>query len=438
MEFKVKNEKIVQYYLEKVVEVVEPGRKITGFSNIRLFDRYHYAILYNINFNKRMTNSEKSTIVRESLLNLPQYHDNTILYNFKIEMTKQLDRFFQQPLLLHYLIIPSNIESSSVKIKHFNVLDKKVLIRDYNWLKKRFDIENKRIEHDIRLHSSFEHFNLQNAFFVIEDRGKDAYQFAEETEDIYEIFRSIINFVERYMKTPYIHWPRRPLSLIKEAPLLLIFDEKREYVDLKFRLNVNVEKRLKLDEIDSSENLIQEYRRLSKKINQINDKKLKNKIILAFKLYNLALDNYDQDWLCCFYFWQILEVIFTTKKDDKHEIIPRRMIAFIGKNEPYYDIIRYFMEKRHSMIHRADFEIFSKIDCDTMKELVEILIEIFLSIIVKIDNFKDYESLLQSIDYYLMNQDINDSELSKHLQKKKELLRLCEKSNLFQIRTKSA
>jgi len=151
-------------------------------------------------------------------------------------------------------------------------------------------------------------------------------------------------------------------------------------------------------------------------------------------LHNLALDNYDEDWLCCFYLWQALEVIFTTKKEDKHEVIPKRIIAFIGKNEPFYDIIQYFMEKRHSMVHRADFEIFSKIDCDTMKELVEFLIEVFLSIIVKIDDSRDYESLLQSIDFYLANQNINDLKLGDHLQRKKGILRLFEKSKMFQIR----
>lgn len=436
MEFELKNPEIIQQYLTNIAKYVEPGRKIIGMSNILLFDRYQYSIMYHVRFHIRITNSEKSRIIRDSLLNLPQYESTDLLKIFETELKLQIEKFTHQPLLLHYLIIPSNIESSSVKIKHFNLLDRKILIRDYQWVKKRFDIESKKLQHDIETHSSFKHFNPQNAFFIIEGRGKNEYQFAENSEEFFEIFRSIINFIERYMITPYIIWPRRPISLIKESPLLLIFNEKKEYITLKFRIDVSEERAFKLDEINLKVNLIPKYRKISKKITQLKDEKLKNKIVLAFKLHNLALDNYDEDWLCCFYLWQALEVIFTTKKEDKHELIPKRIIAFIGKNEPFYDIIRYFMEKRHSMVHRADFEIFSKIDCDTMKDLVEFLMEIFLSIIVKIDNSKDYESLLQSIDYYLVNQNINDLKLTDHLQRKKEMLRLFEKSKLFRIKTR--
>ena len=127
-----------------------------------------------------------------------------------------------------------------------------------------------------------------------------------------------------------------------------------------------------------------------------------------------------------------MEVLFTTKQTEKHDVIPGRVVAFIGKNEPFYDIIRYFMSKRHSMIHRAEYDIFSKIDCDTMKEMVEFLILRVLARTMKFEDYHDYESFLGSIDYYLTNHDINDMQFSSYLKKKKEMSHLFERSRIFQ------
>ena len=103
---------------------------------------------------------------------------------------------------------------------------------------KTIDIKYKELMHEIELFSSFAFFNVSNAFLVIEGYGRDERDFANRSEEIFEWFRSIMNFSVSYRSTPYIMWPRKPLSFIKESPLLLIFNEKKEYITLKYRLNV--------------------------------------------------------------------------------------------------------------------------------------------------------------------------------------------------------
>ncbi len=428
MDFKINNEQIVKQYLNKTVKLFTPDRKLEG-SNIILFEHYHYAILFHLRFLKSMTYSEKSNLLQKTLFNLGQHDEINLFEDFKNELNNQISAFFQKKFLKFYLIIPSKFESNTVKIKHLKIFDTKILVRDYSWIKKNFDIENKKIIRDIQLHSSLEHFNTSNAFFIIEGYGRDRNKFSLDAEEKFELVRSLINFIERYGRTQLIMWPRRPLSFIKEPPLLFIFNENKEYVDLKFRLNPQKEK-----SIDFPGNeFISQYRMISNQLAKIKDKKLRNRIILAFKLYNQSLDSYDQNWLCCFYLWQIFEVLFTTKTTDKHEVIPGRIIAFIGITEPFYDIIRYFMQKRHLMIHQAEFNIFTKTDCDAIRGMIDFLIIEVIDKIITIKTFNEYESYLETIDFYLLNQDINDLNLSNFLNKKREIAHSFEKSRIFKM-----
>ena len=115
MEFKIKNEQMVQHYLKKVVELINTNKSIDG-SNIILFDRYRYAITYYVIFNRKIPNSEIGPIIRGSLLNLKQYDNQNLLENFKIELNQQSDDFFQKKLIKYYLVIPTNFKSDTIRI----------------------------------------------------------------------------------------------------------------------------------------------------------------------------------------------------------------------------------------------------------------------------------------------------------------------------------
>ena len=249
---------------------------------------------------------------------------------------------------------------------------------------------------------------------------------------IYEMLRSIFYFAENY-RSIRIFGRSRPISLIGYPQIGFIFDKNFKFIDVISHTDKNTLDNVNVHRFNERE-VIESTNKILTKINSIPDEKLRNVFILAFEIHNSALDNYDEEWLCCFKFWQILERLALADQNLKYEDLCKRLLPFIGEIEPYYDIIQLYLKKRHNYVHNGNIHDFTYQDVEVIKDISEFLLLSLLYKAGKMKNLKTLKGIYDSIDIYFKNVDVMDPSSLKTIKEKMRYLRRYERSSFFKKR----
>jgi len=431
MDFIIDNPKIVERYLRASISLINADRSLSGY-NIFTFNQFVYALGYRISLkNGGFETAPRADLIRKAIFSMFDNECVTI-EKFTQHLQMHYTTYKKQKQTKFFIVFPSKLPITSIRKRYFTIANNRVYIKSYSAIKK-FDICNSNLineQPDKPIITDC--FKQGYSYFVLEGYSRHKYEFYQERMQIYEMLRSIFYFAENY-RSIRIFGRSRPISLIGYPQIGFIFDKNFKFIDVISHTDKNTLDNVNVHRFNERE-VIESTNKILTKINSIPDEKLRNVFILAFEIHNSALDNYDEEWLCCFKFWQILERLALADQNLKYEDLCKRLLPFIGEIEPYYDIIQLYLKKRHNYVHNGNIHDFTYQDVEVIKDISEFLLLSLLYKAGKMKNLKTLKGIYDSIDIYFKNVDVMDPSSLKTIKEKMRYLRRYERSSFFKKR----
>jgi len=365
-------------FVTKAISLFEPNSNTLRGGNAHKFDQYVYALSNLIKIQSIKNFNDAQSIIISAIKKSKNYSPLT-LNDFKNCLEEARREALEKPQEKYYFVFPLKIKYNSINKRHFTLLGTKIKVCSYNYIQKNFSYEKLKAEYDKKIEESLKH---SQTYFVIEEYAIDKYRAGHSASAKFELFRSIINFVDQYGRLHYHFGTPKPLSLIYPPKASFAFDSNQTYLDT-WTANITYDS----GEIDlnseplKSHNVIERSEKLIKKINSLEEEKLRNIIIEAFYLHNNALDYYDKKWLSFLSFWQIFELITLSSKDNplKQDDVCKRMLSLFKEEDRYGDIIDVFKKKRNNFVHEGKLGDFTENDTNMIKGFAQVAIMFLIS-----------------------------------------------------------
>ena len=352
-----KHKSKIEKLVNKAISLFEPNSTVLENENIHEFNKYIYAISNLINI-KNDFNEDQSIIQRAI------YKSNGLslqLDRFEELLYEANEEIFRKPKEKYYTVFPLKIKYPSLKKIHFILLGKKIIVRSYNYVQKNFNYK-KLLEEEVIFEKEIkESLKSPLTYFIIEDYAINQYKASESAFESIELFRSIINFANQYGKISLFPSEPKPLSLIYPPKYFFSFDSNRTYLNF-YKTDITFDSKI-IDFNSSDLQRLKWSEKLIKKIGSIDNEELGDIIIKAFYLHNDALDYYDKKWHSFLSFWQILELITLSEKDNlKQDETCKRIVSLFKEKDPYEDIIDVLRKKRNNFVHASKLKEFTSND----------------------------------------------------------------------------
>lgn len=294
---------------------------------------------------------------------------------------------------------------------HFTLLNTKIKVRSYNYLRKNFDlnelIEDAQLFNDEKIKASLK---SSISYFIIEEKAIDVFKGSFSTFNKIELLRSIINFTYQYGILHFSDDEPKPLSLIYPSKAFFAFDSNRKYLE-----NWKAVYTYDSQEIDfingnlRNREVIKRTEKLIKKINSLNKGNFRNLIIATFFLHNDGLDHHYKASLSFLNFWQIFESISLTSEQKK---VSKRMLSLFKEKDPYADIIEVFRLKRNAFVHEGKINDIAANDINMIIGIAQ------QGMMFLIENEKQIKNI-ESLNFFYENMNNSD----KDFKNKTDILR---------------
>ncbi|CAD6491976.1 MAG: hypothetical protein DIAAKJNI_00186 [Candidatus Argoarchaeum ethanivorans] len=397
-----KEDKVLKF-VTKAIFLFDPDSNTLSEENAHKFYQYVYALSNLITVQGIKNFNDAQSIIRTAIQKSKNYSP-LALNDFKSCLEEARREALEKTQQKYYFVFPLKIKYKSIKKRHFTLLGTKVKVCSYNYIQKNFSYEKL---HDKKIEESLK---PSRTYFVIEEYAIDEYRAGHSASEKFDLLRSIINFIDRYCTLHYPSEEPKPLSLIYPPKAFFTFDSNRTYLN-KWITDITYNSR----EIDfnsynlKSSKVIERSEELIKKINSLKEGGLRDLIIEAFYLHNNSLDYYDKKWLSFLGFWQILELIALSSKDNlKQDEVCKRMVSLSKEKDPYEDIIAVFKKKRNKFVHEGKLRDFTWNDINMIIEIAQLAI---MFLILNAPNLKNKEGL----DFFYRNVHTSEKELKTRI-----------------------
>lgn len=392
MEISIKKNKEnkVLKFVTKAISLFEPNSNARTGRNIHEFDQYVYALSNLIKIQGIKNFNDAQSIIRSAIKKSKNYSPLT-LNDLKNSLEEARREALEKQQEKYYFVIPLKIKYNSINKRHFALLDTKIKVCSYNYIRKNFNYEKLEVEaeYDKKIEESLK---PSQTYFVIEGYAMDEYRAGHSAFGKFELLRSIINFIDQYWQLHYHFGEPEPLSLIYPPKVFFAFDSNRTYLN-KWMTDITYDSR----EIDfnsynlKSSKVIERSEKLIKKINSLKKGGLRDRIIEAFYLHNNALDYYDKKWLCFLSFWQIFELIaLSSEYNLKQDEVCKRMLSLLNEKDTYEDVFNVFKNKRNKFVHEGELGDFTENDINMIAGFAQLAIQF---LIYEASNLKDINGL---------------------------------------------
>ncbi len=418
MEFNIKKNKEdkVLKFVKQAIALYEPNSTSLRGDDVHKFHEYVYALSNLIEIPSIKDFNDKLSIIRRAVQKSKNYSKLTIKV-FQNRLLRAGEKFLKIKKK-YYVIFPLKIKYNSIKKRRFTLLDTKIKVRSYSYIKKNFSYDKlkEQAAHDRKIKESLRP-NL--TYFLIEVYSTDEYKGGNSAFETLELFRSIINFVDQYKK---IHFQfggePKPLSLIYPPKAFFTFDSNRTYLS-KWTTDITYDS----NEVDfdsfilKNSKVIERSEKLIKKINSLKEGGIRDIILWAFYLHNNALDYYDKKWLSFLSFWQIFELItLSSKQSLKQDGVSKRILSLFKEKDPYEDILEVFTKKRNSLVHHGELRDFTENDINM---IIGIAQDVIMFLIYNATNF----NTINDLNFFYDNMHTSEKEFKI----KKSILKFIEK-----------
>jgi hypothetical protein len=410
-----KKEAKVLKFVKTVSSLYEPNSTtIRGSENIQKFDEYIYALTNLIEIQGIKNFNDKQYIIRQAI---EKSKDNPQLAidDFKGSLFEARREMVSKYKKKYYVVFPLKIKYDSIKKRHFTLLDTKINVYNYSYFQRNFNYEELKTQakYDKKIKESLK---PSLTYFIIEERAINDFRGGHSAYEKIELLRSIINFVNQYMKLHFqFGGEPKPLSLIYPSKVFFTFDMNRTYLK-NWMTDITFDSR----EIDFNSygltTVIEESDKLIKKLNSLNKGGFRDTILEAFYLHNNALDYYDKKWLSFLSFWQIFELIarfsdYSLKQDD----VCKRILSFFKQKDPYEDIIEVLKKKRNNFVHKGELD-FTDNDINMIIGIAQMALMFLIENASKIKDIKGLNFFYSNIQTSKENIELNIS-LLKYIKK---------------------
>lgn len=403
-----KEDKVLEF-ANNAISLFEPNSIALKGLNFHYFDQYIYALSNLIKIQGFENFEDKRSLIRRAI-----YESNGSLLNIEDFKNKLIDarrEVLNKTKDLFYFIFPLKIKYESIKKVHFTLLNTKIKIRSYNYLKNNFDLDelmdNAHVSSDEKITASLK---SSLSYFVIEEKAIDVFKGSESASGTIELLRSIINFSYRYGMINLSYGEPRPLSLIYPAKAFFAFDSNRKYIKTWKTVYAHDSHEVDFTKGNlKNKEVIKRTEKLIGKINSIHKNNFRNLIIATFQLHNDGLDQHYKSSLSFLNFWQIFESISLA---DKQKDVGKRMLSFFKEKDPYADMIEVFRQKRNKFVHEG------KINDITAND-INMIIEIAQQAMMFLINNEKQIKTIEGLQFFYDN--INNSD--KDFKNKADILR---------------
>ena len=403
-----KEDKVLEF-ANNAISLFEPNSTTLNGKNFHKFDQYTYALSNFIEIQKFKNFEEKRSLIIKAIY---KSNGSTLdLESFKNNLISIRNEVLNREKEIFYFVFPLKIKYKSIKKLHFTLLNTKIKVRSYNYLRKNFDlnelIEDAQLFNDEKIKASLK---SSISYFIIEEKAIDVFKGSFSTFNKIELLRSIINFTYQYGILHFSDDEPKPLSLIYPSKAFFAFDSNRKYLE-----NWKTVYTYDSQEIDfTTGNLRNKYvikrtEKLIEKINSINKGKFRNLIIATFFLHNYGLDHHYKASLSFLNFWQIFESISLTSEQKK---VSKRMLSLFKEKDPYADIIEVFRLKRNAFVHEGKINDIAANDINMIIGIAQ------QGMMFLIENEKQIKNI-ESLNFFYENMNNSD----KDFKNKTDILR---------------
>lgn len=407
-----KEDKVLEF-VNNAISLFEPNSTTINGINIHKFEQYIYAISNLITTPGFKNFEDKRPLIIKAIYKSPRHSQN--LEDFENNIIYVRNEVLKTQKKIFYFVFPLRIKYKSIKKLHFTLLNTKIKVRSYNYLRQNFDFDE-LIEHAQSFSDEKIKASLKSSlsYFIIEEKAINVYKGSSSTFNKIELLRSIINFTYQYGKIRYAGDEPKPLSLIYPPKAFFAFDSNRKYLENWKTVNTYDSKEIDFT-LGSLRNndVIKRAEKLIKKINSIKNAKFRNLIIATFNLHNYGLDYYYKPSLSFLNFWQIFESISLTSTQ---KIVSKRMLSLFKEKDPIADIIEVFRQKRNEFVHDGKIDDIGANDINMIIGIAQ------QAMMFLIDNEKQIKNI-NGLNFFYDN--INNSD--KDFKNKTDILRYIKK-----------
>jgi len=393
-----------EHYLNELFSLFDnakPTPTLTG-GNIVVFS-YDCYILHNfIESSKNVPSEELREFIKKTLFEMKRQNVTDVELFFQT-----LDSIYQKTQQEEHFtfntIHSMNLDIDKIPNPTFAVNHAEVRLVNYQQLQDDFDVTS-----CISKISGFHRGEIDQlqkfSYAVISAKTTNERLAYQRGNEVFELFRGILNFADRFGTFTYHGGRPETLSRIQPAKLALVFDERKEMkgywiTEGPFEYRHLPLERTKLD--FASE--------LFGKMNALGDGSLKNRLISAIIKYSEGLDG-NVTGTSFITFWQLLEIIALGDYYNLSEKEVSSRIGSIFDDKKMRDLMNVLRDRRNYLVHKGAIWEFDLDEINLIRSCCESAI---LFLFNNIANFEDEPSL--DLFYTTVNKNAVDLERQKRI-----------------------
>lgn len=350
-----RNEKLITRYIQKYMDILfinEKGEIKT--TKTFLLDAYLRILSQNLEFKKITSPSiKKGILFRAGFIRFKKYKKQNI-FTFRQAVAAEVQRSLRRPILEFWILFPIHIPQDQLaKFRSFSVLNHKLLVRNWDFVKKNFEAD--KFFHDTNLQLYDVKISLETDFtpILIKSQGNDKDELFDSAERAFDFFRWLLNLQTQFGRYHMsIGGYPKPFAKILPPPIYGLFHLDGQYEQYYYNLTKYPEYKTNSIAIEQ----IDETRKLANRLKTIgSESDTVDLLIEAVEKYGQALDSFE--WKLTFLeLWQILELVTLQSKEQfSMKTVTNRINCLFKQDQFSKDLLQALYKTRNSLVHKGHF-----------------------------------------------------------------------------------
>lgn len=350
-----KHETLIKRYVDLLSEIlkVNSNGKVET-SEITKLEVYLKILAQNITIQEISDlETKRQLIFRATFTRFGKYKSKDI-HTFRKALAAVTNQYLARPVQKFKILLPLNVRPGELdKFRSFSVLNKKLLVRNWNYVQKHFEYST--FMTDVNRHLPSFKTSLTSYFVpvLITIETQDYQQAFNKANRAFDLLRSLLNLQLTFgTSTIQFGGYPKPLGKILPPPIYGIFDEHGKY--MQFYYNTVRDYEYKHNSIPD-DRIVQVRKLASKILVPKSDDDTVSLNIEVLEKYGEALDT--SEWRLSFLvLWQILESITLQSNEEfSMKTVVNRINIIFGQNQLIRDLLSALYQTRNLLVHKGHF-----------------------------------------------------------------------------------
>lgn len=350
---------------------------------------------------------KRNLLYRAFFNRLKLYREQT-LYLFRKAVAAEARWYLSQPIQKNWVLLPLHVPRNQLgNARPISVLGKKLLFRDWRFLRSRFEFDRFIDETQVQIGDRNFNYFIRFSPILVHAEGRNIREIFDFADKPFNMLRLLINLNFQFgiWTITYGGYPQ-PIGNVLPPPTYGIFREDGSYA----RLFYNLTRYDNYQQNRLGNDVMLQVRKLANRLKRTGTNGETQIIIIeTLDKYGEALDTFE--WRLAFLtLWQILEVIALQSDENINMNKVKNRIILLLKQDPLVrDLLEAIYRTRNSLVHRGSFP-----DEQGLREvnLLKYIVEISINALFSLSRMcPDKASLLRFYEYASSNEtDLTDRE----------------------------